>query len=299
MGTAVKCRVLYRRDAEYPQALGEIPDPPQRLYLRGRPLDNAPAIAIVGTRRATSYGLEVAEWLAGELAEAGLMVVSGMAKGIDAAAHRGALGAGGATAAVLGCGLDRCYPESNRRLRKRILECGTLVSEYPPGTPPLAFHFPVRNRIIVGMAMAVVLVEAPPSGGAMITAGLAAEFGRELFAVPGPIHSVPSLGPHQMLRQGARLAGTADQILADLGILHSVPDGQDPKLSPDERRVMDALDAHPALLERVAARAKMPPPTAAAVLVRLEMGGLATRHTGGRYATAVRSRSTARSVTGN
>lgn len=295
----MKCRIVFRRNAEYLEPLGEIPDPPRRLYLRGRPLDNAPAIAIVGTRRATSYGLEVAEWLGGELAEAGLMVVSGMAKGIDAAAHRGALAVGGATVAVLGCGLDHCYPACNRGLRKRILECGTLVSEYPPGTPPLAFHFPVRNRIIVGMAMAVVLVEAPPSGGAMITARLAAEFGRELFAVPGPIHSVPSLGPHLMLRQGARLAGTADQILADLGILHSVPAGQDPTLSPDEQRVMDVLDAHPMLLERIAAKARMPASTAAVILVRLEMGGLATRHAGGRYAIAVRCRSTARSVTGN
>ncbi|MEX2587708.1 MAG: DNA-processing protein DprA [Actinomycetota bacterium] len=286
----MRCRIISGPSAEYPKALSEIPDPPRRLYLRGRALGNAPAIAIVGTRRATSYGLEVAAWLAGGLSEAGLTVVSGMAKGIDAAAHRGALDAGGATVAVLGCGLDRCYPACNRGLRKRLLECGTLVSEHEPGTPPLGFHFPIRNRIIVGMTMAVVLVEAPPSGGAMITARLAGEFGRELFAVPGPIHSVPSLGPHLMLRQGARLAWTADQILGDLGVLHNPPAAQDsPKLPPDEQRVMDALDAHPMLLEKVAGKARMPASTTTAVLVRLEMGGLAARHPGGRYARAVGS----------
>lgn len=285
----MRCRRAAGQDAEYPRLLGEIPDPPERLYLRGRCLDNAPAIAVVGTRRASSYGMEVAEWLASGLAEAGLTVVSGMARGIDTAAHRGAMDAGGLTVAVLGCGLDVCYPACNRGLRKRILERGTLVSEYPPGTPPLAFHFPIRNRIIVGMTMAVVLVEAPPSGGAMITARLAGEFGRDLFAVPGPVHSVPSLGPHLMLRQGARLAGSADQVLADLGVLHSQPTGRTPNLPPDERRVLDALDAHPALLEKVASRAAMPASTAAAVLVKLEMGGLAARHAGGRYAKAVRT----------
>lgn len=285
----MRCRTVGPGDAEYPVALGEIPDPPVRLYVRGRPLDNAPAVAVVGTRRATSYGLEVGEWLAGELAAAGMTVVSGMAKGIDAAAHRGALAAGGTTVAVLGSGLDACYPRCNRSLRKRILEAGTLVSEYPPGTPPLGFHFPVRNRIIVGMTMGVVLVEAPPAGGAMITARLAAELDRELFAVPGPIHSVASLGPHAMLRQGARLAGSAEQVLADLGVLHSPPDPDQAQLPADQRRVLDALEAQPLLLDVLARRARMPASTAAAVLVGLELAGLVTRHVGGRYSVAVRT----------
>lgn len=283
----MRCRTIGPAEREYPRALSEIQDRPVKLWVRGRPLDNAPAIAIVGTRRATTYGLEVASWLAGELAQAGLTVVSGMAKGIDSAAHRGALDAGGTTVAVLGNGLDRCYPACNRVLRDRILQVGTLVSEYPPGTPPRPFHFPVRNRLIVGLAFGVVLVEAPPTGGAMITARLAAEHSRDLFAVPGPIHSVNSLGPHLMLRQGARLAGSADDILDDLGLLRTESAGDSGELPPDEQRLLEALEATPVLLERVAARARMPPSTAAAVLVRLEMAGLATRHAGGRYALSV------------
>jgi DNA processing protein len=281
-------RTVWRSDAAYPALLREIPDPPERLYLAGKDLEQGPAIAVVGSRRATRYGLEVAHWLAAELASDGLTVVSGLARGIDAAAHRGALSVGGSTIAVMGCGLDICYPASHRSLFNKIAEQGSLISEHQTGTPPLAFHFPIRNRIIAGMTLGVVIVEGVPNGGAMITARLAMEFGREVFAVPGAVHSRSSLGPHLLIRDGARLAGSAAQILEDLGI-SSTP-RQVPELDalhPDEQRLMDSLEAEPELLDVIARKVRMPVSTATAILVKLEMKSLATRYPGGRYSRSV------------
>jgi DNA processing protein len=284
----VNLRTIGRRDAEYPALLKEVPGPPDPMWLAGQPLDNAPALAVVGTRRASRYGLEAAFWLARELAQSGITIVSGMAKGIDGAAHRGALAAGGRTVAVMGCGLDICYPARHRDLFDQIAEKGTLVSEYEPGTRPLPYHFPVRNRIIAGMSLGVVLVEASVAGGAMITARLGMEFGREVFAVPGAVHSPVSVGPHLMVRDGARLVASADQILEDLGMLRCPPsDLPPPVLHPDEARVMAVLEAEPLLLDLVARRAGMPASTTAAVLVGLELSGLVSRRPGGRYARAV------------
>lgn len=284
----MKLRTIRRADPEYPALLKEVPEPPDRMWLAGRPLDHAPALAVVGTRRASRYGLEAAFWLARELAESGITIVSGMAKGIDGAAHRGALAAGGRTVAVMGCGLDICYPARHRDLFDRITDVGTLVSEYEPGTRPMPHHFPVRNRIIAGMSLGVVLVEASDGGGAMITARLGMEFGREVFAVPGAVHSPVSVGPHLMVRDGARLVASADQILEDLGMLRCPPaDLPPPQLHPDEARVLAVLEAEPLLLDLVARRAGMPASTATAVLVKLELGGLVTRRPGGRYARAV------------
>lgn len=283
-------RTIGRRDDEYPALLGEVPEPPARLWLAGKTLEPAPALAVVGTRRATRYGLDAAFWLAGELARSGVTIVSGLAKGIDGAAHRGALAAGGRTVAVLGCGLDICYPARHRELFDQIAGCGTLVSEYQPGTRPLPHHFPVRNRILAGMSVGVVLVEAPVAGGAMITARLALEFGREVFAVPGAVHSPVSLGPHLLIRDGARLAASPDQILEDLGMLRGPSaDLQEPELNPDEARVMAVLEAEPLLLDMIARRAGMPVSSTAAVLVKLEMLALAGRRPGGRYVKAVRT----------
>lgn len=277
-----------RRDPEYPALLREIAGPPEEMWLTGRPLDGAPALAVVGTRRASRYGTETAFWLAKELALAGITVVSGLAKGIDAAAHRGALAGAGRTVAVMGCGLDICYPARHRDLFDQIESCGSLISEYPPGTRPLPRHFPVRNRIIAGMTLGVVLVEASAAGGAMITARLAMEFGREVFAVPGAVHSPVSVGPHLLVRDGARLAASADQILEDLGMLRSTPaPGDPPDLHPDEARVLAFLEAEPLLLDIVARRAGLPPSTTAAVLAKLELRSLVSRRPGGRFATAV------------
>ncbi|MGH2732680.1 MAG: DNA-processing protein DprA, partial [Actinomycetota bacterium] len=181
-----RTRVIRPGGGEYPKLLEEIPAPPTQLYVTGRALEPAPYLAVVGTRRPSRYGLEVAFWLARELAASGVVVVSGMATGIDAAAHRGALCAGtpsgSPTVAVLGNGIDVCYPRQNASLHREITERGTLISEYSPGTPPLPHHFPVRNRIIAGMCLGVVIIEARLKGGAMITARLAAEAGREVLA---------------------------------------------------------------------------------------------------------------------
>ena len=288
-------RTASRGDAEYPALLGETPEPPGRLYLAGQALEPAPCVAVVGTRRASAYGIEVATWLGRELSAAGVVVVSGLAAGIDAAAHRGALAGGGSTLAVLGCGLDVCYPRANAALYGEIVLRGTLVSEYPAGTSPAPWRFPARNRIIAGVSLGVIIVEARRDGGAMITARLALEFGREVFAVPGLVHAGASDGPHALIRDGARLVTSASDVLEDLGFAgrRAAPAGPVqpalpiPPVTPDERRVIGVLGGHPLLLDRVAREAGMPTSATAAVLSRLELSGLVARHPGGRFALPV------------
>jgi DNA processing protein len=209
--------VLTWRDAEYPARLAAIPDPPPVLYLKGAltPADTF-ALAMVGTRRPTVYGRGVAEKLAAELAAVGVTIVSGLAKGIDSHAHRGALGGGGRTIAVLGHGVDTCYPPENRLLLAQIVEAGAVVTEYPLGTGPMAENFPPRNRIISGLAAGVLVVEAGDKSGALITSRFAAEQGRDVFAVPGPITSPASEGCHRLIQDGAKLVAGADDVLAEL-----------------------------------------------------------------------------------
>jgi len=200
-------RVLTRADAEYPSRLAEIPDAPATLHVRGRLLDeDALAVAIVGSRRATTYGLEVAETLAADLAARGVTIVSGLARGIDSAAHRGALRVGGRTLAVLGSGVDVIYPPENRRLAVEIAERGALLSQFAPGTPPLPQNFPIRNQVIAAISLAVVVVEAAERSGSLITARLAAELGREVLAVPGRITTSESRGANRLIQDGAHLA---------------------------------------------------------------------------------------------
>ena len=284
-----------RGGAGYPPLLAEAPGAPAALWVSGRPLEPAPYVGVVGTRRASRYGLEVATWLGRDLSAAGVVVVSGMAAGIDAAAHRGAL-VTGSTVAVLGSGVDVCYPRSNAALYGEIAGRGSLVSEYPPGTTPAPWRFPARNRIIAGMALGVVIVEARRDGGAMITARLALEYGREVFAVAGPVHASGSEGPHALVRDGARLVTSATDVLEDLGLASprsAASWTQDPipalvaSLSPDERRVLGVLQAEPQLLDRIARLAGMPASAATAVLSRLELAGLASRHPGARFARTV------------
>jgi len=290
-------RKVERGAAGYPPLLAEAPGAPAALWVSGRPLEPAPYVGVVGTRRASRYGLEVATWMGRDLATAGVVVVSGMAAGIDAAAHRGAL-ATGSTVAVLGSGVDVCYPRSNAVLYAEIAERGSLVSEYPPGTAPAPWRFPARNRIIAGMALGVVIVEARRDGGAMITARLALEYGREVFAVAGPVHASGSEGPHALVRDGARLVTSAKDVLEDLGLASPQSAAswtQDPmpvlvaSLSPDERRVLGVLQAEPQLLDRIARLAGMPASATTAVLSRLELAGLASRHPGARFARTVGS----------
>ncbi len=208
-------------EADYPAFLKTIHDPPLVLYVKGRlPEADAATIAIVGTRAASHYGLQVAQRLAYDLALRGVTVVSGMAKGIDGAAHRGALKAQGATLAILGSGLCRIYPAEHKALADQIAQKGALISECPMGMAPLAHNFPRRNRIISGLSRGVVVVEAAQKSGAIITADQALEQGREVFAVPGPIHAVSSLGTHKLLKQGARLVTSVEDILEELGWDH-------------------------------------------------------------------------------
>ncbi len=209
-------------DSDYPQALLNIPDPPILLYAKGRmDLLNHAALAVVGSRNATPQGIHNAEAFAKSLSDAGLCIISGLAHGIDAAAHRGALrGQGknsGSSIAVVGTGLDKVYPAANRELAHALAQHGALVSEFPLGTPPLAANFPRRNRLISGMSLGCLVVEASLQSGSLITARLALEQGREVFAIPGSIHAPQSKGCHALLKQGAKLVETAQDILEELG----------------------------------------------------------------------------------
>ena len=209
---------LVKRDsADFPELLKQIPGPPKSLYVSGD-LDalHLPALAIVGSRNPTRGGVQNAYEFAKYLGGAGFCIVSGLAQGIDAAAHRGALDAGVPTVAVLGHGIDRVYPAANRQLAGRIADQGALVSEYPLGSPPRREHFPQRNRLISGLALGTLVVEAARQSGSLISARLAAEQGREVFAIPGSIHNPLSRGCHQLIRQGARLVECAADIVTEL-----------------------------------------------------------------------------------
>lgn len=204
-------------DSRYPALLASIPDPPLVLWLKGQPaLLSQPAVAIVGSRAATPYGIEAASRLAGDLAAAGALVVSGLARGIDSTAHRAALDAGGDTAAVLGSGVDVIYPPEHRDLADEIVRHGAVLSELPPGTRPLAFHFPARNRLISGLSLAVVVVEAAERSGSLITAGCALEQGRAVMAVPGNVLSGRHRGCHALIKDGAAVVESAEDVLAEL-----------------------------------------------------------------------------------
>jgi DNA processing protein len=204
-------------DARYPQALRQIFDPPVLLFARGRvELLQTLGVGVVGTRRPTPYGLAVAERIAGDLAHAGLTIVSGMARGIDAVAHKGALGRGGGTVAVLGCGVDVVYPSENRKLAAEIAARGLIVSEFPMGATAFPQNFPIRNRIISGISLGVLVVEGAQYSGSAITAKLAIDQGREVFAVPGNITSKPSWGPNLLIKQGAHLVQDWNDVIAEL-----------------------------------------------------------------------------------
>lgn len=214
---AAGASALTWRDSGYPALLKEIPDPPPVLYVKGHVVEqDSGAVAMVGTRRATVYGRDVAERLARDLGASGFTVVSGLAKGIDTHAHRGALAVGGRTIAVLGHGLDTIYPPENRRLAAEIVEAGALVSDYPFGAGPMAEYFPPRNRIISGLAAGVVVVEADHTSGALITSKFALDQGRDVFAVPGPINAPSSRGCNRLIQDGAKLVTSAEDILFDL-----------------------------------------------------------------------------------
>ncbi len=231
------------QDDNYPKRLLDIYDPPIVLYYKGDILQqDQDSVAVVGARKATPYGKWVSHSLGMKLAEYGITVVSGMAYGIDSASHKGALDQGGRTIAVLGCGLDRCYPSSNRQLMAAIEESGAVLSEFPPGMPPLAANFPRRNRIICGMACCLIVAEAGLSSGSLITAEYALEQGREVFAVPGNINSNYSIGTNKLIKDGATPLISIADIISELGLKSDVEEnGLKVKLGRDEQIVYEAL----------------------------------------------------------
>lgn len=214
-------KVIDIKEENYPPLLKEIPNPPKQIYVRGAlPEPQLPAIAIVGTRKATAAGIRIAEEMAAELAGRGIIIISGLAMGIDTAAHRGALGARGKTVAVLGNGISEIYPAQNERVADEILTTGgAIISEYPPGEPSFRQNFIHRNRIISGLSVAVVVIEAPLRSGALATAGFAAEQGRSVFVIPGPVTHPNYVGSHALIRDGAILTTGTTDILEDLGLL--------------------------------------------------------------------------------
>ncbi len=286
-------RVVTAFDEEYPSLLAEIADPPFVLYAAGN-LERLrlPAVGIVGSRAATRYGRDVAERLSRELALAGVTVVSGFARGVDEAAHQAALSTPGGTIAVLGCGLDVEYPREHAALKKTVAIRDLLLSEFPPGTEPRPSNFPVRNRIIAGLCAGVVVVEASWRSGSLITARLAAEFGRDVFAVPGSVFSQTSVGTHELLRDGAILCRGAEDVLAELfpaiGTARTAGGTAPPRanvvLSEEARRVWEALrKEEDASAEDLAQVTDLPAATVLAALFELEEAGLALFGEGGRY----------------
>ena len=283
-------------DPAYPAALLELPDPPSVLYVVGRiDLLKRPALAIVGSRNPTPQGMLNAEQFAGVLADAGLTITSGMALGIDAAAHRGALASGGDTIAFVGTGADRIYPARNRDLAHEIGAKGAIVSEFPLGTPAAAANFPRRNRLISGIARGVLVVEAAIESGSLITARLAGEQGREVFAIPGSIHSPQAKGCHRLLKEGAKLVETAQDILEELNwaITPAMSSAPAEAASPADPTLVEAADSQaavlslmgfdPCSLDELLGRSGLTADALSVILLHLELEGQLATLPGGRY----------------
>lgn len=281
--------ILQLGDPDYPQALLQTADPPLLLYLEGqRRLLGDNALAVVGSRNPTAQGRDNAEAFAHALGAAGLCIVSGLAQGIDAAAHLGAMSAGAGTIAFVGTGLDQVYPPRNKALARQIADSGLLVSEYALGTPPLAANFPRRNRLIAGVSLGCLVVEAALRSGSLITARLASEAGREVFAIPGSIHSAQSRGCHALIRQGAKLVENAEDVLEELRLTDAVvarssagPAGSagsgselsDPGLGGEHARLLEAMGFDPVGLDALQARGGWPSAQLSLLLLELELAG--------------------------
>lgn len=274
-------------ESHYPRLLAELSDAPPLLYYKGQLYENQEGLAIVGSRKATAYGKAAAEHVAKGIAAEGIAIISGLARGIDTAAHKGALAAGGITWAFLGCGVDWVYPPENHKLADQILEQGALISEFIPGTPPDALHFPARNRLISGCARGVVVVEAALKSGAMITVDFALEQGREVFAVPGPIFSAMSKGTNHLLRQGARIVDDVEDIWAE------IPDYLKPEkrqtarfpreLNPNMKKkidvsgdasvIMDLMSDLPLHIDQIVSHSSIPVDKVPLILLELQLAG--------------------------
>jgi len=282
--------------ADYPPLLRESPDPPALLYIRGDVrLLSEPQLAMVGSRNPTAGGLATARDFASFFARAGIIITSGLALGIDAACHEGALAAGGPTVAVLGCGLDQVYPREHHALAERVAANGVLVSEFPPGSAPLPAYFPQRNRIIAALSHGTLVIEAAQRSGSLITARLAGEAGREVFAIPSSIHNPLARGCHQLIRQGAKLVERPEDVLAELKIslsaqlLASAPAEPSvaavraPLLDKEYKILLDALAFEPASVDSLIERTGMNSESIASMLLILELDGHVAPHPGGRY----------------
>ena len=276
-------------DPSYPSLLREIHDPPILLYARGKPISvSRDFISVVGSRNATEYGKKAAQKIAMGLAENGFGVVSGLARGIDASAHWGCIRGSGFTIAVLGTGVDIPYPRSNVKLFDKILEHGTVISEFPLGTSPEPKNFPMRNRIISGISRGVVVVEATRQSGSLITAGLALDQGRDVFAVPGSIDSFKSRGPHFLIKQGARLIEHAEDIAREMGYFELPKNQEDNekkttaciRLEPEEERVFFCLGPYPVHIDQIIRSTGYAPGDTSSILTRLELMGLVTQMPG-------------------
>ena len=282
--------ILTLADSAYPQALLDIPDPPTLLYVRGRiDLLNRPSLAMVGSRHPTPQGLDNAHQFAVAVAKAGLVIVSGLALGIDAAAHQGALACGGDSIAVIGTGNDRIYPARNRELAIALAERGCVISEFPLGTPVAAANFPRRNRLISGLARAVLVVEATVDSGSLITARLAAEQGREVCAIPGSIHAPQARGCHKLIKQGAKLVETAEDVLEELGLdnrpTHKTdsPTATTRSDDPNSAHILAALGYDPCPLDTLIQRCGLTAEALSVILLRLELDGQVAALPGERY----------------
>ena len=288
----------------WPPLLRTLADAPALLYVQGdADLIAMPQLAVVGSRNPTTGGCENARAFAGALARAGLVITSGLALGIDAAAHQGALGVGGATVAVLGTGIDVLYPASNRALAQRIAAEGALVSELPLGTPPRRVNFPGRNRVISALSLGVLVVEAAERSGSLITARLAAEQGREVFALPGSIHNPMARGCHSLIRNGAVLTESLNDILTEIGPMIGMHTGSEDArdagtgaqggpaqagLDPDYGRLFDALEFDPVGVDLLVQRTGLTADAVSSMLLILELRGLVYSHSGGLYTRAAR-----------
>lgn len=295
---AARCqaRLVLLEDAEYPPSLRAIDLPPPFLLVRGGLLrEDGLAVAIVGSRRGTPYGLRMAERLGADLGARGVTVVSGLARGADTAAHRGALSAGGRTLAVLGSGVDVVYPPENRRLAAEVAEAGAVISQFPLGTAPLPYHFPARNRVIAGLTLGTVVVEAAERSGALITARLAGELGREVYAVPGNVSSPGSLGTNSLIQDGAKLVQGWEDVVAEWPpewrrALRPLPASgastqraAEGTAEPGERAILALLGDDPVTVDAVVERSQFPSSQVSAGLMALELRGLVRRIAGQRY----------------
>ncbi|MGA9854855.1 MAG: DNA-processing protein DprA [Gammaproteobacteria bacterium] len=280
-------------DPAYPPLLRQIADPPMVLFLRGDVnLLNQPQLAMVGSRNPSTEGKRNAEEFAAYLSGCGLGIVSGMAMGIDAACHRGALKGDGTTIAVWGTGLDKPYPPSHRELAEEIAQRGLLVSEFLPGTPPLPHNFPRRNRIISGLAVGTLVVEAAHTSGSLITARLASEQGREVFAIPGSIHNPLARGCHRLIREGAKLVESAGDILEELApllklepanVVHALPMSADAADDPEYRLLLNSMDHAPTSVDSLVERTGLTPDVVSSMLLMLELQGQVEATPGGHY----------------